>query len=79
MELSHVVVEVWVLVDGDGNFVVHHDQDGIKERYEEEVGDDWGKTTTRLVRATIHVPRPKLADVIAVVDEEPAVGAAEVA
>lgn len=72
------VVEAWVMVDEDGNYVVHEDRDMLKEKYEQDIGELSGQAT-RIVRMTVNVPTPKVAEVIAVAPEEAAVGGLTVA
>lgn len=69
-----IAVEVWVLVDGSGNYVAIENRDALKERYEEQVGELDGSEPVRMIRATINVPTPRVAEVVATVPEEPPVG-----
>lgn len=62
-------VEVWVMVDEDGNYAVHHDKDELEQRYEEEVGRTSG-AATRVVRVALKVPCPRPVEVVANVAEE---------
>jgi hypothetical protein len=70
-----VEVEVWVMVDEEGQSVVCGDKDKLQERWEEEVGDFDPGTAKRLIRATIRVPMPCVVELEAEIAAEP--GAAE--
>jgi hypothetical protein len=70
---GYTVVEIWVIVDEDGNYVAHTDKDALEERYEEEVGRSSG-AATRVVRLTVNVPTPKAVELVATVAEEGAAG-----
>jgi hypothetical protein len=50
-----VTVDVWCLVDADGNVVASHDEELLAELYEEHVGTDAG-TARRRVKLTVSVP-----------------------
>jgi hypothetical protein len=71
-------VEVWVLMDGEGNYVCCEDRDGLKDRYEEIVGElDGGPT--RVLKLSVAVPYPKPVELAGAVGAEPAAGELKVA
>lgn len=57
-------IEIWVLVDEDGDYVVVRDRDDIASRWEEEVGERDSGVQTRLMRLVVHVPRPRRVDAV---------------
>lgn len=61
-------VEVWVVVDENGDYVVDTASDSAEEKY----GDDIGRTgiATRMVKVTLKVPYPKPIEVTAELPEE---------
>ncbi|AMV29267.1 hypothetical protein VT84_33035 [Gemmata sp. SH-PL17] len=61
-----VEVEVWVLVDEQGEYVVSKDAGDLQA----DVG-----LASRMVKITVNVPMPKAVELVATVAEEP--GAAE--
>lgn len=68
-------VEVWVLVDENGQYVASDDHDTLHERYDEIIGDDRDVTALRRVKVTLTIPLPAVLEVSGTVDEpEPAVG-----
>lgn len=63
-------VEVWVVVDADGDYAVGKDEDEATSAFEENVGGSGGR---RCVRITVRVPLPKpieLTGVVVAVEEE---------
>jgi hypothetical protein len=50
-------VEVYVLVDGDGNYVASEDADALADRYDEVAGND-AATARRRVKVVLTVPLP---------------------
>ncbi len=65
-----VAVEVWVMVDEDGNFVAECKRETLKERYESDVGELDGMLATRTVCITVNVPKPKPVELVATVATE---------
>lgn len=61
-------VELWVLVDEDGNHVAHHDVDQLADLYDEAIGGDAGKAR-RVVKVTLSVPMPEVTELTGVVPE----------
>lgn len=66
-----VTVEVFVLVDADGNWACHEDEGTVSERFEEEVGE---KPTqpTRMLTIRVKVPKPQPVVLVGEVKAEPA-------
>jgi hypothetical protein len=50
-------IEVWVLVDSDGNAVAHTDRDSIAELYDEQIGGE-SAMARRLVKLSLKIPVP---------------------
>jgi hypothetical protein len=71
--MEPVQVDVWVVVDEDGNYVAHTDRDALEERYEDEVGRTSGGAT-RVLKLSVKVPLPKPVELSAEVGEEAAAG-----
>lgn len=69
--MDTVQIEVWVLIDANGKYVVGREQDDLKGAYEEHVGD-LDTLAQRLVRVTLTVPKPRAVEVAATIAEEPA-------
>lgn len=74
-----VAVEVWVMVDQDGDYVVAKDREALAEKYEEEFTGLNSEVTTRFVKLTVNVPKPRPVELVATVAEEPAAGELRVA
>jgi hypothetical protein len=72
-----IEVEVVVIVDGDGNWVVSHDQESALEKYGEEYTDDG--SPRRTIRVTLKVPVPAVVELTAEIPEEAAAGELKVA
>jgi hypothetical protein len=66
-------IEVWVLVDEDGDFVVAKDAADLAERYDDEIGSD-SAAARRVVKVTLKVDLPSHVELTG---EAPAVGAAQ--
>jgi hypothetical protein len=45
-----VTVELWVLIDEDGNYVASDDAAHLIERYDEQIGNDRDATELRRVK-----------------------------
>lgn len=52
-------IEVWIVVDENGDYTVGADLDSAAERYGEDVGGDNGSLGIRHVKVTLKVPLPK--------------------
>lgn len=63
-------VEIWVVVDDDGNYAFGCDQDQAREAYEE----DFSGLCRRAVCVTLKVPTPKPIEVTGEVPAEPETG-----
>lgn len=61
-------IEFSIMVDGDGNFVVHTDPDSLGEQYENEVGSP--PNVSRVFTMKLTVPLPKPTQVTAVVPDK---------
>lgn len=66
-------VECWVMIDASGNYEIAPDQDTLKTRYEESIGEI-GAEPVRVVKVLLKVPAPKVVEVTAVIPEEEEVG-----
>jgi hypothetical protein len=51
--------EVWIQVDGDGNYAVATTQELVGEFFDDDFGIDGG-TPTRIFKMTLKVPTPKV-------------------
>jgi hypothetical protein len=51
-------VEVFVLVDENGNYVVHKDEDELAEAYDNDISED-SHTGRRTIRIKLSVPLPE--------------------
>jgi hypothetical protein len=65
MAVELVEVELWVMVDEDGEFEVSKDAGELQAN---------AGQASRLVRITVSVPKPKAVELSAVIAEEPTVG-----
>lgn len=72
-------VEVWVLVDEDGNYVACEDAGDIHVRYDEVVGGDRDMLSMRRIKVTLTVPLPKPVELVGTVPAEPDGGELNVA
>lgn len=64
-------IEVWVIVDEDGEYAVATEQDAAEEAYDESVG---GSDCRRAIKITLKVPLPKPIELRGEVPEEPVAG-----
>lgn len=64
-----VAIEVHILVDEDGNFVVDPDLDNLTAKYSEDFGDV--PAVTRVYTLDLTVPRPSPELIQAAVEGEP--------
>lgn len=60
-------LEVWVVVDESGDYVVAKDQGEAAELFENEVG---GSEPRRQVKVTLRVPAPKVVELVGEVPAE---------
>ena len=65
---GYTVVEVWVIVDADGNSVLGESAEQAAERYTDDYTDEG--QARRVIRATINVPTPKHVELVATVPGE---------
>lgn len=66
--MNMLAVEVWMLVDEDGQYVVGEDKGTCAERFAENY--EFGEQSTRWVRVTINVPAPKPAECMVTIKPE---------
>jgi hypothetical protein len=64
-----IEVEAWVIVDGDENYVVSHDEESAAEKYGEDVGDAHA-TPRRTIKVKLTVPVPEVVELEAIIPEE---------
>lgn len=57
---SMKTVEVWVLIDSDGNYAVANDQERVKEVYEEDTQPFGDADGFRLVKLSLRVALPEV-------------------
>lgn len=70
MSVEMVEVEVWVMVDEDGNAEVSTDASDLQP----EPG-----VASRMVKLTVNVPKPKTVELVATIAAEPETGELKVA
>ncbi len=58
MATQHAEIEVWVLVDSDGDYETATTEETARERFEENVGNLNERAGSRLVKLTVKVPLP---------------------
>ncbi len=58
MATTMKAIEVWVLIDDEGNYVASDDADALNEQYEEHVQEVSNAAGTRRVKITVTVPLP---------------------
>jgi hypothetical protein len=66
-------IEVWVLVDENGDAVADVDQGTLAERYEDAIGAD-PSVARRVIRVVLTVPLPVTAELRGTVPAELAIG-----
>lgn len=72
-----VEIEVWILVDANGDAVASEDADHVRERYGEVIGELAEADGFRLVKVKVSVPLPVMIEATATVaDDEPAMASA---
>jgi hypothetical protein len=79
MRMETVQVEVWVLIDADGEYVACEDGDTIHERYDEVIAGDRDTTPMRRIKVTLTVPKPRTVELVGTVQAEPESGELRVA
>ena len=73
-------VEVFVMIDSDGNYVAHHDGDRLGEFFEEETGSEVKDVGgMRVVRIVVKVPLPEMIELKGEVAAEEQAGELKVA
>lgn len=72
-------VEVWIMVNDQGEYVAHTDADGLTERYGEEIGDIAEAGGLRRVKVTVNVPLPEPFELTGAVKVEEECGTLKVA
>lgn len=55
-------IEVFILIDEDGDFVAHADESALGQMYREEVGGD-PALARRIIKLKLNVPLPKMIEV----------------
>ena len=68
------VVEVWVMIDEDGNYSVALTQAELPARHDEDHNTREDGANTRQFKITLKVPKPAPTELVATVAEEPAAG-----
>ncbi|NDC59883.1 MAG: hypothetical protein EBZ50_13885 [Alphaproteobacteria bacterium] len=68
-EIEYVEVPVWILVDECGDIAVSDDEDHVRERWTDTIGDD--HFAKSLVKLTVRVPKPRAIDAGTVTVSEP--------
>ena len=73
MATTYKTVEVWVVIDSDGDYDVGPDRESADERYTETIADFGHAAGIRRVKVTVTVPLPTVIEVEAECegDEEP--------
>lgn len=71
MAAKMIEVQVWILVDSDGDYVIATDQDDVHTKYVEDVSEE-SSLPKRLVCVTLQVPAPQMVHVKATLPEESA-------
>ncbi len=74
MAAEMVAVEVWVMIDEDGDYAIAKDNDELAAAYDGDIGGDRDTLCTRRVKITVNVPKPRPVELVATVAEEPAAG-----
>ena len=71
-KVASVTVEVWVLVNSEGEYVAHEDAGVLAEEYEERIGEMSAAEGLRRVCVKVTVPLPTPIELVgeASVDEE---------
>lgn len=64
-------VEVWVMVNDQGEYVAHEDNDQLAEAYGERIGELNEAGGIRRVKVKVRVPLPEVIEVEAEAEEEP--------
>lgn len=68
-EVQKKCIEFFVLIDADGNWESHHDEDILMEAWTENVGNN-EVGPRRMVRVKLSIPLPQPVDVCGDVPEE---------
>lgn len=62
-------IEVWVVVDEDGNYAAGVTEDDSATKYRDEVGEPDGSCGYRRVKLTVTVPLPEVIEVAVTVPD----------
>jgi hypothetical protein len=65
--METVQVEVWVIVDADGDYAVGSSMDDAGEAFDDNIG---GHSPRRAVKVTLTVPKPKAVELVGTVPAE---------
>ncbi len=72
-------VEVWVMIDEDGNYSIALTQAELPGQHDEDHNTREDGVNTRQFKITLKVPNPKPVELTATVADEPAAGELKVA
>lgn len=73
MAAEMIEVQVWVMVNDQGEYVAHDDDEQLAAEYADRIGEIAEAGGIRRVKITVKVPLPKPLEVVGtVVEEEPA-------
>lgn len=80
MSVEMIEVEVWVLVDANGNAAADCDPDHLKDEYEADYGEALDpQTPSRVVKIKLRIPAPAPVELAAEVPAEANAGTIAVA
>lgn len=71
MAVEMCEIEVWVLVDENGDAVADVDPLHLKDEYEADIGELEPQMARRVVRITVRIPKPRAVELVAVIGDEP--------
>lgn len=71
MAVEMCEVEVWVLVDENGDAVADVNPEHLRDEYEADVGDLEPQMARRVVKITVRIPKPRPVELVAVIGDEP--------
>jgi hypothetical protein len=72
-------LEVWILVDSDGDYVASHDADALNGMYADELQELEEAAGIRRIKVTLTVPLPTPIELTGEVAAEPVAGVLKVA
>ena len=61
-------VEVWVVVDADGDYAIGRDAESANTAFDEDIGR--GENCTRMVKVTLKIPAPRPVELVGEVPAE---------